>query len=148
MTRFIITIILLVVATYNYAFSLTDINGNNYSKKNLSGKFVVVNFWASWCPPCIREIPTLVEFYDNYNDKAVVLGVNYWDNLDDRDISNIAELFFINYPIIKQEGNNFAVFGDLVGLPTSFIYDDKGKLITKVEKELTLSDLKKIIGIR
>ena len=56
------------------AFELTDTNGNIFTEKNTRGKYLVVNFWASWCTPCLKEIPAFVEFYKENSGHVEILG--------------------------------------------------------------------------
>ncbi len=143
-------IAILFISSAIYGFSLTDINGKIHNKQHLNNKFIIVNFWATWCPPCLREIPTLVEFYDNNSDDVVILGVNYWDNLSDNSLNDFIDLYMINYPIIvaKDDGYISKNFANLRGLPTTFIYNKNGKLITKIEREIDLKMLNNIIFSR
>ncbi len=140
-------VIVLSISTAIYSFSLTDINGKTYNKKDLSNKFIIVNFWATWCPPCLREIPSLVEFYDNNANSVVIIGINYWDELKSNILNDFIDFYMINYPIIVAKDDNYITknFGNLKGLPTTFIYDKQGKLITKLEQEINLKILNNII---
>src|SRR4029077_4076098 len=57
-------------------FTVTDLNGRTISSADLRGKVVLVNFWATWCPPCRAEIPNLIKLQDKYRDQLVVLGIS------------------------------------------------------------------------
>jgi len=58
-------------------FSIVDLNGNTHTNNSVKGKYLVVNFWATWCPPCLKEIPAFVEFYEKHADKVQILGLDY-----------------------------------------------------------------------
>ena len=58
-------------------FTLPDLEGKPVSLSDYRGKWVIVNYWATWCPPCLEEIPDLVDLYENNRDKLVVLGVDH-----------------------------------------------------------------------
>ena len=123
----------------NDNFVLKDIEGYRWQKSALAGKYIVVNFWASWCSPCLKEISLLVELAEDYPDDVIVLGINTWEDLTQVALDNFIDLYYINYPIIKNKDNQKAVvyFGQLRGLPTTFFYDKTGKQIKKFEGELT-----------
>lgn len=109
-------------------FSLSDRNGNLVRLSDFLGKAIVINFWASWCPPCRDEIPALRALADEFAEEGlVVLGVNttYVDNYDHA-LSFIDEMEF-SFPIVfDQDGQvsqqSFGVFG----LPTSYWIDREG----------------------
>jgi thiol-disulfide isomerase/thioredoxin len=58
-------------------FSVVDINGKTHNNNTVKGKYLVVNFWATWCPPCLKEIPAFVDFYEKHSDKVEILGMDY-----------------------------------------------------------------------
>ena len=131
-TRLFLVILLMMpvmVFAEGIKFSSEDINGKEHKLSDYRGKWVFVNYWATWCPPCLDEIPELVEFHDKHADKeAVVLGVNY-ENVNDKYLKQFAEEFFISYPILKANLNRTPPFGRIRGLPTTFVISPEGKLV-------------------
>jgi thiol-disulfide isomerase/thioredoxin len=124
-------------------FTLTDTQGNVYTEESTKGKYLVINFWATWCPPCLKEIPDFVDFHEKYSDKAIILGLNYEQASSDA-ISEFTESFMVEYPIVLFSGKNstqFENFGNIVGMPTTRIYNPKGELIGSYEGAMDLNTL-------
>ena len=128
-------------------FSVVDLNGNTHTNKTVEGKFLVVNFWATWCPPCLKEIPAFVEFYEQHADKVQILGLDY-EGADKSTIVEFTDTYMVNYPIILFDDINskeFKKFGEVLGMPTTYIYSPKGKLIDFRMGEMNIADLEKAI---
>lgn len=131
------------------AFELVDMDGVVYNQDNTSGKYLVINFWATWCPPCLKEIPAFVEFYNQYSAKVEILGLNY-EGMDIEAVNAFKKRFNVNYPIILFAGSNeqeYSKFGDLVGMPTTLIYDPNGILLHTFIGEIGLQELSQFIPL-
>lgn len=110
-------------------FTLPDLNGKLHHLSDYRGKWVVVNYWATWCPPCLDEIPELEEFYEAHRAKdAIVVGINYEDS-DPADLKHFVEENMISYPILRADLGRPNIFGQLYGLPTSYIISPQGQLV-------------------
>ncbi|BBP46217.1 hypothetical protein THMIRHAS_15900 [Thiosulfatimonas sediminis] len=109
-----------------------DLDGKSSKLSDYRGKWVVVNLWATWCPPCLKEIPDLVMFHEDHAKKdAIVIGVNYED-IDPQKVKNFAESQLVNYPIVRFEGKvdgRTTPFGKLQGLPTTYMITPEGKIV-------------------
>lgn len=109
-----------------------DLDGKSSQLSDFKGKWVIVNLWATWCPPCIHEIPDLVEFHEKHsNIDAVVLGVNYED-IDPEKVKTFTESLLVNYPIVRFEqapDGRTSPFGPLKGLPTTYMVSPEGKVV-------------------
>jgi thiol-disulfide isomerase/thioredoxin len=82
---------------------LTTIEGKTWRFSDYQGKWIVVNYWASWCKPCITEVPALNAFYQEYKDRdVVVLGVNY-DFASGEETQKLSQTYQISYPVLASE---------------------------------------------
>ncbi|MEJ2359832.1 MAG: TlpA disulfide reductase family protein [Gammaproteobacteria bacterium] len=126
-------------------FALPDLNGKIHHLSDYRGKWVIVNYWATWCPPCREEIPQLEAFYNANRRDAVVLGVNYEDN-DPASLKSFVDEHMITYPILLADVDRPTVFGRLYGLPTSFIVSPQGKLVQSRTGPVTRQYLESVIG--
>ena len=112
-------------------YSLPDVNGKKHSLADYKGKWVIVNYWATWCPPCQEEIPDLVEFHDRHkDDDAVVIGINFED-IGEEQLSAFVDSFLISYPILRSEPLAATPLGDIPGLPTTFIIAPDGSPVAR-----------------
>lgn len=118
-------------------FALKDIDGVERKLSEFRGKWVVLNFWATWCPPCLKEIPELVEFHENHHTKnAVVVGIDFEDIAID-ELREFTESYFMNYPILLMKPNARTPFGVISGLPTTFLISPQGQLVAKQSGPVT-----------
>jgi thiol-disulfide isomerase/thioredoxin len=112
------------------AFSVTDLEGRTLSSASFSGKVVIVNFWATWCPPCRAEIPDLVALQEKYRDTLQIIGVSE-DEAPVEQVKQFAAEHRINYPVVMSTTELQRLFPGVQALPTSFILDREGKLVQK-----------------
>lgn len=117
-------------STDNITF--VDMDGNETQLSDYQGKWVIVNLWATWCPPCLVEIPDLVLFHEaHHKDKAIVLGVNL-ETISAESVKQFSEDQFINYPVVRFKApfsNSHTPLGPLRGLPTTYMITPKGKVV-------------------
>jgi peroxiredoxin len=112
-------------------FTLTDLHGKNWTLKDLRGKVVLLNFWATWCPPCRKEMPDLEALYLKCKDKDqgfVVLAIS------DEDAAKVSPFLAerdITYPVLLDPGRKVNEQFQIEGIPKSFVYDRSGKLVAQ-----------------
>lgn len=110
-------------------FTLTDINGVTHKLSDYRGKWVVVNYWATWCPPCREEIPQLIKFYDEHKGKdAVVLGLNYED-IGLKRLRSFVAAHAINYPVVHLGVDATLPIGPVTGFPTTYVISPQGEVV-------------------
>lgn len=123
---------------------LKDGNGTHYTLSGLHGKWVLINFWAPWCPPCLEEIPDLVAVQQQHRDLQVIgVAVMYESR---KKVMDVVDNKSISYPVVFGNEDTAGDFGGLDGLPTSFLYTPSGKLVGRHEGILTRSDLEQAIA--
>ncbi len=109
-----------------------DFDGKVTKLSDYKGKWVIVNLWATWCPPCLVEIPELIQFHEDRKDKdAIVLGVNYESN-DIKKIKAFSESQMISFPVVRFTetiDGKTSPFGRLKGLPSTYMVTPEGKVV-------------------
>jgi cytochrome c biogenesis protein CcmG/thiol:disulfide interchange protein DsbE len=116
----------------NLNYTVKDMNGASVKLADYKGKVILVNFWATWCPPCKAELPALIELYDRYKDQGlVVLGISGDD--DAETLRAFASEWKINYPMIvgRDETDLMDSYGPIYGYPISVIVGRDGSVCGK-----------------
>jgi thiol-disulfide isomerase/thioredoxin len=110
-------------------FTLSDLEGKSWTLRELRGKVVLVNFWATWCPPCRKEMPDLDALYKRFKDQGLVILA-----IDDEEVGKIKPYLAehpVTYPILLDPGRKTNVSFHVDGIPKSFVYDREGKLVAQ-----------------
>ncbi|MGC9399387.1 MAG: TlpA family protein disulfide reductase [Anaerolineae bacterium] len=109
-------------------FTLETLQGETLQLADYRGQVVLVNFWASWCPPCQEEMPTLEAYYQAHKDEAfVIIGVNVKDSPDA--VNAFLEDHSVSFPLVLDREAKVAGAYNVTGLPTSFFVDREGRMM-------------------
>ena len=114
-------------------FSVRDLQGRDLSSADLRGKVVLIDFWATWCQPCKKEMPGYQKLLDRYGSRGfVVIGFKLDTMKDVEDPVLFAKKIGVRYPLVVAADELKQKFGGIEGLPTTLLYDRKGILRKKV----------------
>lgn len=130
-------------------FTLVDTQGKKVSLSDYKGKVVIIDFWATWCPPCRRGIPDLIDIQKQFKNKVVVLGISV-DTDTKGDVPSFIKNMGINYTVLFATPEVVQAYGNIDAIPTSFIIDKKGKIVNQhvglTPKETLVNEIRNLIG--
>ena len=124
-------------------WSLKDKDGVKYTLSGLEGKWVLVNFWAPWCPTCIQEMPDLMAVQNQHKDLQVIGVAVMYDSK--QEVMNVVHSQAISYPVVMGNEGIASNFGSMPGMPTSFLYSPDGKLQGHHDGPLTADEINKAL---
>ncbi len=125
---------------------LRDLQGKESKLSDYLGKWVVVNYWATWCPPCREEMPELQAFHDEHVDtNGVVLGFNT-ESKSENEISTFLEDYFVTYPNFRIGPVSKTELGAIPGLPTTFLVSPQGTVEARQVGGVTREMIEKFIN--
>ena len=139
--------LILAMPLYSHSagFALEDLTGKTHRLSDYRGKWVLVNFWATWCPPCLNEIPELVSLHSTHKEKdLVVIGVAMASGSKFK-VTQFAEAHGINYPVIMGDRKIAAQIGVVDVLPVSYLYSPTGRQVNRHAGELTRAGIEAYI---
>ena len=126
------------LATDDADFTLPDLGGQLHSLSDYRGKWVLVNYWATWCPPCLEELPELEAFHTESAGKAVVLGVNM-ESIGHAELQGFVADRSLTFPILvagaRPDGDQ--LLGPVDGMPTSYLVTPQGKIVARQVGQVT-----------
>ena len=125
-------------------WNLKDKDGTHYKLSEQKGKWVLVNFWAPWCPECLQEIAELNALQKQHKDILVIgVAVMYKNN---QEVLDAARTKSISYPVVLGNEDIASDFGEMKGMPTSFLFSPSGKLVGHHDGALTRNDVEQAIA--
>lgn len=125
---------------------LAGINGKEYSLANYRGSWVIVNYWATWCSPCLEEIPELNKLYQNRDKLNLqLLGVNFEDAADEQ-VLEFSRQHNITYPVLLEEMDAFSQLGMIEALPKTFIISPSGEIVYEKIGIVTAVFIEKVLA--
>lgn len=126
--------------------AFTDVtSGAPHRLADYRGQWIVVNYWATWCPPCLEEIPELVHFHETHKGSdAVVLGINM-EQLEREVLVRFVEENFVTYPVGART-SEAQVIGPIPGLPTTYLISPEGRLVARQVGPVTSESLEAFIS--
>ncbi len=112
-------------------FTLLGLDGGTVRLSDYRGRVVIVDFWATWCPPCREEIPHFVNLQQQYGERGLtVIGISV-DQGGPEAVEAFAREHGINYPIVMADNDVDRAYGGIRGIPTTFVIDRQGRIVKK-----------------
>ena len=128
------------LAAQDFDYQLRDMDGRLYRASDYQGKWLVINFWATWCAPCIKEMPELERFYQQYGESAQVWGVTFEDS-GKANIIEFVERLGVSFPILGYGQDPLTGYGEVRVLPTTFVINPEGLFQRRFEGPITAQDI-------
>jgi peroxiredoxin len=135
------------------SFELPDLKGEEVSLAALSGKVVLLNFWATWCTPCRAEMPGMERLWRQYHDRGLAIVAISVDEGGEKRIASFVRRLNLSYPILLDPQSETADRYEVSGLPSSFLIDGEGRLIGRMvggrewDKPEAVSLIEKLLGL-
>lgn len=122
-------------------FTLETVDGKKITLSELRGKVVLVNFWATWCGPCVKEIPDFLKVYEAYKSKGFeIVGISL-DRGGWKQVTPFVERMKISYPVVIGDARLVEAYGNFNAIPTTFLLDKNGNIVTKHTGLMTKAQL-------
>jgi len=124
-------------------FNFKDTKGKVHRLDDYKGKWVLVNFWATWCPPCLEEMPALQQLHETRKDLVVIgIAMEYQDK---EYVKQFADDLLVTFPIVLGDNKIAAQIGKVPGLPTTYLYNPEGRVVAQNVGALTREAVERYI---
>jgi cytochrome c biogenesis protein CcmG/thiol:disulfide interchange protein DsbE len=131
-------------------FSLKSVDGKTVKLSDYKGKIVIIDFWATWCPPCRRGVPDLISIQKEFKKDVVVIGISLDREKTIKDVPGFIKDYGINYPVVYGDDQVTVDYGGIRSIPTSFVIDRKGNVVDShiglVPKEVFTDKVKELLN--
>jgi cytochrome c biogenesis protein CcmG/thiol:disulfide interchange protein DsbE len=130
-------------------FALKSSDGKTVKLSDYKGKVIIIDFWATWCPPCRKGIPDLISIQNDYKNDVVIIGISLDGEKTIKDVPGFIKTYGINYTIVYGDDKVVAAYGGIEGIPTAFVVDKKGNVVDKhvglVPKDTYVNKIKELL---
>ena len=126
-------------------FFVKSTDGRRVLLSKLKGKVVVLNFWATWCPPCREEIPGFIEVYEKYRNQGLEIVGLSTEQGKESEVSSFALAYKMSYPVTVASPELISDYGPIDLIPTTFIINKDGDIVNKVVGSMSSGQLESII---
>ena len=148
MKNILVMLLVILLSACSHGPELQDAKGHRVRFSDYEGKFIVVNYWASWCKPCYEEVPELNAFYKKHQGVDVMMfGVNY-DLGGNTSLRDAEKKVGVKYPTLAGDPTEKLGIDNVPGLPTTYVFNFRGKLIKRLLGKQTVRSLEDAIGVK
>ena len=131
-------------------FELKTLAGETIKLSDYKGKVVLLDFWATWCGPCRRGIPDLVEIQNQFNEDLIIIGISLDQQNTLNQLQPFIDYFNINYPVVLWNEKVVKDYGNISAIPTSFIIDQDGEIVNRfvglMPKEIIVEQINTLLN--
>jgi cytochrome c biogenesis protein CcmG/thiol:disulfide interchange protein DsbE len=130
-------------------FSLKSVDGKTIKLSDFKGKVVIIDFWATWCPPCRKGIPDLISIQNEFKSDVVIIGISLDGAQTIKEVPGFIKDYAINYPVVYGDENVIKAYGGITSIPTAFVIDKKGNVadmhVGLVPKDTYVNKIKELL---
>lgn len=130
-------------------FSLKSVDGKTVKLSDYKGKVVIIDFWATWCPPCRKGIPDLISIQNEFKDKVVIIGISLDREKTIKDVPGFVKSYGINYPVVYGDDKVVTDYGGIQSIPTAFVIDKNGNIadshVGLTDKDTYVNKIKELL---
>lgn len=144
---FLTIVFIVILAGCDQKPKILDLDGKAINFQDYKGKWVVINYWASWCGHCLKELPEFNKFYDKHKNAVVVLGVNY-DQLPAEQLRAMTEKLNIQFPTLVTDPAAVLGIGRVSAIPVTFVMNPEGKISEPMIGEQTVQTLENMTDLK